>query len=972
MYLLIAGDCEIYLLVVFCRPFYGYHKAEHQFLRIQLYNPNLLRRMSNMLGSGLILGKQFQPHEAHIPYILKFFIDYNLFGMSFLHIPLQFVHTRSQDNTRHKKRSVSQLEVDFKAIYILNRLAGVEEEISTKAANPGIESIWEDERIRRSAMDSDAVPSLESAVTQIRECLPTESDVFFRTILNNKLAQKSNESTMNLTSSNEIISPIVNRKFNLKNLLDSSVYAAEYSQNSFTSKSSQASQVISSDPSQNDSIASQTIQALENQFLNYSEPSDAEMQSRDDEEIFEILEEYPEDEREDDSVLAPLSQFSADETLKLNPSMTQKLSPIIDECNEMSLDSDDEMFNELNVTVADMEIFSQYVNDEHKNEFPQLDGVDDELEKLSHNEVTRRNDENRNFHPQAGPSHLYISPIQVPLKQESSSNSSDILNCQEIQNNLKQLVNHFQTSPVSVLAKLDPSQSSDDDDDDLISSFYNKTMMDDDFLSLSDDDDEVVKQEIHKESIVITPAVEPPDPSIVLDQLSTFHIPQYVHPQPFYSNPKDVTGKKEVGHTVLDIPGKRLRDLEEFESILLERKTSVVSSRFKLLNKTIVVCLKDDPPSYNDASSWLKSKSSEPEDESPIKEKFGKTLMVIEADDEILEDMDTTLKPSTPTTPDIVLSSQEKDPVSLSQYVEEKLHLRSRRRRHKMKKSFSKRFQEIMKAKAAAEVSSLSPDLRDVPGEEVDSEETIKTSRSSSSSATKSSDQNSSIFVQNANIQEDLSFNNCSDITGPSPNNTCGFKMKLESLQSNNEHTDLTILSMELHVQTRNELKPNPEFDAISAIFYCLDGYSSASEMKNFSGIIACVNDSNFRYIKSGVDVFLVKTEMEILETFFKKIREFDPDIFAGYEIETASWGYLVQRGYVYSMNLNNALSRMPTEKAEKAVIDEEDHLDVGDYYSEQKIPGRILLDVWRLMRHEIALTSYTFENICYHVLHRR
>lgn len=36
------------------------------------------------------------------------------------------------------------------------------------------------------------------------------------------------------------------------------------------------------------------------------------------------------------------------------------------------------------------------------------------------------------------------------------------------------------------------------------------------------------------------------------------------------------------------------------------------------------------------------------------------------------------------------------------------------------------------------------------------------------------------------------------------------------------------------------------------------------------------------------------------------------------------------------------------------------------------KIRGRILLDVWRLMRHEIALTSYTFENIMYHILHRR
>lgn len=36
------------------------------------------------------------------------------------------------------------------------------------------------------------------------------------------------------------------------------------------------------------------------------------------------------------------------------------------------------------------------------------------------------------------------------------------------------------------------------------------------------------------------------------------------------------------------------------------------------------------------------------------------------------------------------------------------------------------------------------------------------------------------------------------------------------------------------------------------------------------------------------------------------------------------------------------------------------------------KLCGRILLDVWRLMRFEIALTSYTFENVMYQILHKR
>lgn len=36
------------------------------------------------------------------------------------------------------------------------------------------------------------------------------------------------------------------------------------------------------------------------------------------------------------------------------------------------------------------------------------------------------------------------------------------------------------------------------------------------------------------------------------------------------------------------------------------------------------------------------------------------------------------------------------------------------------------------------------------------------------------------------------------------------------------------------------------------------------------------------------------------------------------------------------------------------------------------KLCGRILLDVWRLLRSEIALTSYTFENVMYHIMHKR
>ena len=37
-----------------------------------------------MLQAGAVMNTSFQPHEAHIPFILQMFMDYNLYGMNIL------------------------------------------------------------------------------------------------------------------------------------------------------------------------------------------------------------------------------------------------------------------------------------------------------------------------------------------------------------------------------------------------------------------------------------------------------------------------------------------------------------------------------------------------------------------------------------------------------------------------------------------------------------------------------------------------------------------------------------------------------------------------------------------------------------------------------------------------------------------------------------------------------------------------
>ena len=63
------------------------------------------------------------------------------------------------------------------------------------------------------------------------------------------------------------------------------------------------------------------------------------------------------------------------------------------------------------------------------------------------------------------------------------------------------------------------------------------------------------------------------------------------------------------------------------------------------------------------------------------------------------------------------------------------------------------------------------------------------------------------------------------------------------------------------------------------------------------------------------------------------------------------SWGYVFQRAFKLQTNLYPLMSRIPSEhRAEERIFTSHD--------SEVQLPGRIILNVWRLMRHEV-LFSY-------------
>ncbi|XP_018398536.1 PREDICTED: DNA polymerase zeta catalytic subunit [Cyphomyrmex costatus] len=192
-------------------------------------------------------------------------------------------------------------------------------------------------------------------------------------------------------------------------------------------------------------------------------------------------------------------------------------------------------------------------------------------------------------------------------------------------------------------------------------------------------------------------------------------------------------------------------------------------------------------------------------------------------------------------------------------------------------------------------------------------------------------------------------------------------------------HQYLTLLSLEVHVVTRKDLLPDPQYDSIAALFYAIynDAPTDATtdEQIEHAAIIVNSNSISARLNKihstsARCPILYVATEQDAFNSLIKLIEQHNPDILLGWEVETLSWGYVFQRAL--HLGLNNfpvRISKVPHmqiySKSDAHAVEKD---DIGDI----KVPGRNLLDVWRIMRHEAALLTYTFENVMHHVLHER
>ncbi|PSS03270.1 hypothetical protein BD289DRAFT_478735 [Coniella lustricola] len=219
-----------------------------------------------------------------------------------------------------------------------------------------------------------------------------------------------------------------------------------------------------------------------------------------------------------------------------------------------------------------------------------------------------------------------------------------------------------------------------------------------------------------------------------------------------------------------------------------------------------------------------------------------------------------------------------------------------------------------------------------------------------------------------------------SQVLGATPKNKHGFKYSQRQNTTSVQHEAqyMSTMSLEVHVNTRGTLNPDPEEDEVQCIFWAIKSdehtQDSSDNESILYGIIVVSDDGTLaesirRHTK--VEVLEESTELDAMARMVDVVRMRDPDVLTGYEVHGSSWGYLIERArHKYDYNLCDEFSRMKAQSHGRAGK-EADRWGFNTT-STIRVTGRHMINIWRAMRGELNLLQYTMENVVWHLLHRR
>ena len=148
----------------------------------------------------------------------------------------------------------------------------------------------------------------------------------------------------------------------------------------------------------------------------------------------------------------------------------------------------------------------------------------------------------------------------------------------------------------------------------------------------------------------------------------------------------------------------------------------------------------------------------------------------------------------------------------------------------------------------------------------------------------------------------------------------------------------IRVLFIEIGCQTRGKLLPNPAIDPVACVTFVLMMDKEVIDKVTFfvGPKIVC-----------GQKIVSCSSEADIFAKVKEHIITIDPDIIVGYNIERESIGYMQNRGR--SIGIQNYYAEISRTGRDPHATDEVRYIE-----------GRILVNLWRVIRHAVALRSYT------------
>ena len=224
-----------------------------------------------------------------------------------------------------------------------------------------------------------------------------------------------------------------------------------------------------------------------------------------------------------------------------------------------------------------------------------------------------------------------------------------------------------------------------------------------------------------------------------------------------------------------------------------------------------------------------------------------------------------------------------------------------------------------------------------------------------------------------------------SQITGPTvthtstPASQAGFRPG--SAVPGGEANHVSVMTIEMCAQTRGKLLPDPAHDAVLCIAVCLldDSAPPGTTLQQVVLLVdpPCAEPQAPIRMPGTAALHCVPHEAALFDVFITLVKAMDPDIMLGYDVHSGSLGYLEQRHAVLQAGkdrrtvvpLLRAVSRTPAHSPPGAQFKD----TYGwEHMAGMWVTGRVVFNLWRILRAEVKLQSYTFQSAAAAVLKRR